>query len=124
MALVFGNAQTDVITNDEVIRTSVEVAPQFPGGQAALLKYLSDNIQYPPQAAANGVKGKVVVQFVIEKDGHVGDVRVLRSVDKELDAEAIRVCQSLPEFTPGFQNGEPVRVWFTMPVTFKLPTAK
>lgn len=104
----------------EKIFTSVEQNPEFPGGQAALLKYLSSHIQYPPQAAENGKEGKVVVQFVVEKDGHVGDVKVVRSVDKDLDREAIRVCKSLPKFTPGRQNGQPVRVWFTLPVTFKL----
>lgn len=104
----------------EKIFTSVEQNPEFPGGQAALLKYLSSHIQYPPQAAENGKEGKVVVQFVVEKDGHVGEVKVVRSVDKDLDREAIRVCKSLPKFTPGRQNGQPVRVWFTLPVTFKL----
>lgn len=104
----------------EKIFTSVEQNPEFPGGQAALLKYLNSHIQYPPQAAENGKEGKVVVQFVVEKDGHVGEVKVVRSVDKDLDREAVRVCKSLPKFTPGRQNGQPVRVWFTLPVTFKL----
>ena len=104
----------------EKIFTSVEQNPEFPGGQAALLKYLNSHIQYPPQAAENGKEGKVVVQFVVEKDGHVGEVKVVRSVDKDLDREAVRVCKSLPKFPPGRQNGQPVRVWFTLPVTFKL----
>lgn len=104
----------------EKIFTSVEQNPEFPGGQAALLKYLNSHIQYPPQAAENGKEGKVVVQFVVEKDGHVGEVKVVRSVDKDLDREAVRVCKSLPKFTPGRQNSQPVRVWFTLPVTFKL----
>jgi protein TonB len=94
--------------------------PQFPGGDAALLKYLSSHINYPPMAAENNVQGRVVVQFVVDKTGKVGEVTVVRSVDKELDREAVRVCKSLPKFVPGRQNGQPVSVWYTLPVTFKL----
>ena len=99
---------------------SVEQMPQFPGGDAALLKYLSSHINYPPMAAENNVQGRVVVQFVVDKTGKVGEVTVIRSVDKELDREAVRVCKSLPKFVPGRQNGQPVSVWYTLPVTFKL----
>ena len=99
---------------------SVEQMPQFPGGDAALLKYLSSHINYPPMAAENNVQGRVVVQFVVDKTGKVGEVTVVRSVDKELDREAVRVCKSLPKFVPGRQNGQPVSVWYTLPVTFKL----
>ena len=84
------------------------------------MKYLSSHIQYPAMAQENNVQGRVVVQFVVEKDGHVGEVKVVRSVDKDLDKEAIRVCKTLPKFTPGRQNGQPVRVWYTLPVNFKL----
>ncbi len=104
----------------EEIFKSVEQMPQFPGGDAALMKYLSSHINYPPMAAENNVQGKVILQFVVEKDGRVGEVKVARSVDKDLDKEAIRVVKSLPKFTPGRQNGQPVRVWYTLPVTFKL----
>ena len=104
---------------EEIFR-SVEQMPQFPGGDAALLKYLSSHINYPPMAAENNVQGKVTLQFVVEKDGRVGEVKVIRSVDKDLDREAIRVVKTLPKFTPGRQNGQPVRVWYTLPVTFKL----
>ena len=104
---------------EEVFR-SVEQMPQFPGGEAALMKYLSSHINYPPMAAENNVQGKVILQFVVEKDGKVGEVKVARSVDKDLDREAIRVVKTLPKFTPGRQNGQPVRVWYTLPVTFKL----
>ena len=100
--------------------TSVEQMPQFPGGEAALMKYLQSHINYPPMAAENNVQGKVVVQFVVDKTGKVGEVKVVRSVDKDLDKEAVRVCKSLPKFTPGRQNGQAVPVWFTLPVTFKL----
>ena len=104
---------------EEVFR-SVEQMPQFPGGEDALRKYLASHVNYPPMAAENNVQGKVVVQFVVEKDGKVGEVKVVRSVDKDLDREAVRVCKSLPKFTPGRQNGQPVRVWYTLPVQFKL----
>ena len=104
---------------EEVFR-SVEQMPQFPGGEAALMKYLQSHINYPPMAAENNVQGKVVVQFVVDKTGRVGEVKVVRSVDKDLDREAARVCKSLPKFTPGRQNGHPVSVWYTLPVFFKL----
>ncbi len=104
---------------EEIFR-SVEQPPAFPGGDAALMKYLNSHIQYPTMAQENNIQGKVVVQFVVEKDGHVGDVKVVRSVDKDLDREAVRVCKSLPKFTPGRQNGQAVRVWYTLPVNFKL----
>ena len=107
----------------EEIFKSVEQMPEFPGGNAALQKYLASHIQYPPQAAENGKEGKVIVQFVVEKDGHIGEVKIARGVDKDLDREAMRVCKTLPKFTPGRQNGQPVRVWFTLPVTFKLQGA-
>ena len=99
---------------------SVEQMPQFPGGEEALLRYLSSHINYPPMAAENGVQGRVTVQFVVDKTGRVGEVKIVRSVDKELDKEAVRVCKSLPKFTPGRQNGQAVAVWYTLPVTFKL----
>jgi protein TonB len=99
---------------------SVEQMPQFPGGDEALIKYLSSHINYPPMAAENNIQGRVVVAFVVDKTGKVGEVNVVRSVDKDLDREAVRVCKSLPKFVPGRQNGQPVSVWFTLPVTFKL----
>ena len=104
---------------EEIFR-SVEQMPQFPGGEAALMKYLQSHINYPPMAAENNVQGRVVVQFVVDKTGRVGEVKVVRSVDKDLDREAVRVCKSLPKFTPGRQNGQAVSVWYTLPVTFKL----
>ena len=99
---------------------SMEQMPQFPGGEAALMKFLQSHINYPPMAAENNVQGRVVVQFVVDKTGKVGEVKVVRSVDKDLDKEAVRVCKSLPKFTPGRQNGQAVSVWYTLPVTFKL----
>ena len=104
----------------EQVFKSVEQMPQFPGGEAALMKYLASHINYPPMAAENNVQGKVIVQFVVDKTGKVGEVAVVRSVDKDLDREAVRVCQSLPKFTPGRQNGRAVSVWYTLPIQFKL----
>ena len=104
----------------EQIFTAVEQMPQFPGGEAALMRFLSSHINYPPMAAENNIQGKVIVQFVVDKTGKVGEVKVVRTVDKDLDHEAIRVCQALPKFTPGRQNGRPVSVWYTLPIQFKL----
>ena len=105
----------------DVIYRSVEQMPQFPGGEAALMKYIEAHIQYPAEALKNRIKGHVVVQFVVDKKGKIGEVKVLRSVDKDLDKEAVRVVKSLPKFTPGRQNGKAVSVWYTLPVTFTLP---
>ncbi len=105
---------------DEVFQSAAHM-PSYPGGDAALMKYLSDHLRYPQAAADNNIQGKVIVQFVVEKNGKIGEVKVARSVDKDLDREAIRVCKSLPAFSPGRNAvGDPVRVWYTLPVTFKL----
>lgn len=106
--------------DDNKIFTVVEQKPQFPGGEAALLQYLSSNIRYPAMAAEQGIQGRVVVQFVVTKTGSVGEVKVLRSKDPDLDKEAVRVVKSLPKFVPGKMNGHAVNVWYTVPVTFKL----
>lgn len=98
----------------------VEQQPLFPGGPAALLKYLSDNTKYPVVAQENGVQGRVTVQFVVEKDGSISDVHVLRGVDPSLDKEAVRVVKSMPRWTPGKQNGITVRVNYRVPVLFRL----
>ena len=98
----------------------VEQMPSFPGGMPALMKWLSDNMKYPPSAAENGVQGRVIVQFVVEKDGSVTDVHVARSVDPSLDKEAVRVVKIMPKWIPGKQNGSAVRVKYTVPVLFKL----
>ena len=98
----------------------VEQMPSFPGGDAELMKYLSTHIKYPVVAEENGVQGRVVVSFVVEKDGSITDVKVVRSVDPSLDKEATRVVKSMPKWIPGKQNGSPVRVKFNVPVSFKL----
>ena len=98
----------------------VEQMPSFPGGPSALMKYLSENVKYPVVAQENGVQGRVVVSFVVEKDGHITDVKVVRSVDPTLDKEAARVVKSMPSWIPGKQNGSAVRVKYNVPVSFKL----
>jgi protein TonB len=98
----------------------VEQMPSFPGGMGALMNWLSQNIKYPVIAAENGVQGRVIVQFVVEKDGSITDVKVAKSVDPSLDKEAARVVGSMPHWIPGKQNGSAVRVKYTVPVTFKL----
>jgi protein TonB len=98
----------------------VEQMPSFPGGMGALMSWLSQNIKYPVIAAENGVEGRVIVQFVVEKDGSITDVKIAKSVDPSLDKEATRVVSSMPHWIAGRQNGNPVRVKYTVPVTFKL----
>lgn len=98
----------------------VEQMPQFPGGPSALFEYLSKNIKYPVVAEENGVQGRVIVTFVVEKDGSITDVKVVKSVDPSLDREAKRVVSSMPHWIPGKQNGSAVRVKYTVPVTFRL----
>ena len=104
----------------EKVFTHVEQMPQFPGGDAELYKFISNNLNYPAMAIENNVQGRVIVQFVVTADGSIGNVKVVRSVDRDLDNEAMRVCKKLPKFIPGKQNGQPVNVWYTLPVTFKL----
>ena len=99
----------------------VEQKPEFPGGEAALMKYLQSHIIYPHMAAENDVEGTVIVQFLVDKTtGKVSEVKVARSVDKYLDREATRVMKSLRNFTPGRHNGEPVDVWYVLPITFHM----
>lgn len=98
----------------------VEVMPSFPGGQGALMSYLSSHVKYPVVAQENGVQGRVTVSFVVERDGSITDVHVVRSVDPSLDREAARVISSMPNWQPGKQNGSAVRVKFNVPVQFKL----
>lgn len=98
----------------------VEVAPLFPGGESALRSWLASNTKYPPIAEDNGIQGRVIVQFVVERDGSVSNVQVVRGVDPSLDKEAARVVKSMPKWTPGKQNGQAVRVKYNVPVVFKL----
>ena len=98
----------------------VEQMPSFPGGDAALMSFLNKNIKYPVIAEENGIQGRVVATFVVERDGSITDVKVIKSVDPSLDKEAVRVLKSMPKWIPGKQNGQAVRVKYTVPVTFRL----
>ena len=108
------------VVEETKIFTVVEQMPMFPGGDGALMGYLRDNIHYPTVAAENGVQGRVVVGFVVERDGSITDVNILRGVDPSLDREAMRVVKSMPKWTPGKQNGSAVRVKYQFPVSFRL----
>lgn len=98
----------------------VEQKPEFPGGEAAMYKYLGENIVYPSAASEEGIQGRVVVEFVVGKDGSITNVKVVRPRHPALDKEAVRVIKSMPKWIPGRNNGQPVKVTYTLPVTFKL----
>lgn len=113
-----------VVVEEEVVEEEifqvVEEMPSFPGGMGELMKYLGNNIKYPPVAQENGIQGRVIIQFVVEKDGSVANPQVVKGVDPSLDKEALRVVKSMPKWNPGKQRGKAVRVKYTVPVTFRL----
>ena len=98
----------------------VEEMPMFPGGETALLQYISENTIYPEVAKENNIQGRVIVRFCVNSTGGVSQISVLKGVDPELDEEAIRVVSTLPKFKPGKQGGKPVPVWYMVPITFTL----
>ena len=104
----------------EEIFVVVEEQPEYPGGNAAMMQFLSANIRYPVIAQENGIQGRVICNFVVERDGSITDVQVVRGVDPSLDREAVRVIQQMPRWKPGKQRGQAVRVRFTLPVVFRL----
>lgn len=105
---------------NDMVFDVVEVMPQFPGGQIAMLQYLMKNMKYPEQAMKEGIQGRVAVSFIVEKDGSISDVKPVLSVHPLLNKEAVRVVESMPKWSPGKHNGKPVRVRFNLPVMFKL----
>ena len=107
-------------TTDDKIYEVCEQMPIFEGGDAALLKYLTDSVKYPELAKKHGVQGRVVIGFIVEKDGSLTDVKVLRHVDIALDAEALRVVKGMPKWIPGCQDEQLVRVRYNVPVSFRL----
>ena len=107
---------------DNQVFKSVEQMPSYPGGDAALLQDVANNLQYPAMAQENGTQGKVVLQFVVTKNGSIGEVKVVRSLSPECDQAAVKAVKKLKKFNPGRQNGNAVNVWYTLPVTFKLQT--
>tara|TARA_Y100001968_G_C19197644_1_gene638336 strand:- start:174 stop:827 length:654 start_codon:yes stop_codon:yes gene_type:complete len=106
--------------DDEEFFMVVENMPEFPGGDLGLMKYIQKNVRYPAIAKEYNITGKVYVSFIVDKTGKVTNVKIVRGVDKNLDAEALRVVKSLPKYKPGMQRGKPVRVMFTIPINFTL----
>lgn len=117
--LIANDIQRMTSTDDDVYEV-VEKMPAFPGGMAELMKYLRSNVRYPVEAHKAGIQGRVVVSFVVNKDGTVKDAKIVRSVDKSIDAEALRVISAMPKWQPGYQDGKAVSVRYTVPVTFRL----
>ncbi len=109
-----------VPTQGDEIFNVVEHQPEYPGGMGELMKFIQRNIRYPKEAQDQGKQGRVIVVFVVEKDGSITDAEVLKPVDPLLDAEALRIVNMMPKWTPGKQRGKEVRVRFTIPVTFRL----
>lgn len=107
--------------DESEIVTKPDQNPEFPGGLQGLMHFLGSNLRYPAVAAKEKIEGRVLLKFVVNTMGEVENISVERSVSPELDAEAIRVVSLLPKFNPGKLNGEPVNVWFALPITFKLP---
>lgn len=112
-------ADSTSLSSDSIFEVA-EVMPEFPGGTQALFKFIGENLQYPQNAIDGQIEGRVVVQFVVDKEGKVGSIQVVRSVDKMLDQAAIDVVRALPDWKPGMQDGQPVNVRYTLPVNFKL----
>lgn len=111
-------AQDTKATNDEVY-SIVEVMPEFPGGVDSMMSFVAKNVNYPEDAQEKGISGRAMIRFVVEKDGSVNDVQVMRSVSPSIDAEAVRVVKAVPNWKPGMQKGKPVRVSYTLPIVFR-----
>ncbi len=118
--VVVKEPEPEVKPKEEQIFTAVEQQAEFPGGTSALMKWLSNNIRYPESAQQNDIQGRVIVKFVVEKDGSIGAVTILKGVDRDLDREAIRVVKKMPKWQPGKNNGVAVRSYFNLPVNFRL----
>jgi len=118
--VIFIDRTTEEEDAEPDIFYKVESDPVFPGGIPALVKYISQNIEYSPSARDNGVQGKIHVRFVVNAEGKVENAQIIRGLDPSLDKEVLRVVQNLPKWTPGKQQGRPVKVWFTLPISFHL----
>lgn len=105
---------------EEQIFVAVEQPAEFPGGMAALMRWLNNNMRYPEAAQQNDIQGRVIVNFVVEKDGSIANVKIAKGVDKDLDREALRVVKKMPKWQPGKNNGVAVRSYFNLPVIFRL----
>jgi len=113
------NAQSEETLEEEKVYVNVEEIPQFPGGPSALFEFLSKNLKYPAEAEKNGVQGRVIVTFVVERDGSVSNAKIKKGVDPSLDKEAIRLIEIMPRWIPGKQEGKEVRTGYMIPITFK-----
>lgn len=124
MTVSYATAQEEDNNDAEDVVQTPEKRPEFPGGVQALYKFLSSNLKYPSDAKKEGVQGRVICQFTVNKDGSVTDICVLRSVYPSLDREAVRVISIMPKWEPGEQRGKKVKCKFKLPITFKLSTPK
>ena len=112
-------AQNKKAANDKVLEKA-EVMPEYPGGEQAMMKFVADNVKYPQDAIDKEISGRVLVGFVVEKDGSISDVKVVKGIGGGCDEEAVRVVNAMPKWKPGMDKGKPVRVSYMMPITFKL----
>lgn len=121
LTVLFGFSITEAqAQGKDKVYDIVEVMPQYPGGMPELMQYLAKNIKYPIQAQKKGIEGRVTVRFIVEKDGSISNVTVVRHIHPLLDKEAVRVIKAMPKWSPGMLNGKPVRVKFNIPVAFRL----
>ena len=121
VSLANENEIVEQVQDDDVIFIVVEKMPEFPGGQLAMMRFISENMRFPPPFPACGFTGgRVILQFIVEKTGEISNIEVVRGVDTSLDREAIRIVESMPNWIPGEQRGEKVRVKFILPVIFRL----
>ena len=119
--LMTANAQKTVVSQtDPKVFDTVEQMPEYPGGMQAMIEFLQANMKYPEDAAKQKVEGRVMVQFIVETDGSISDVHVAKQVFPSLDAEAIRVVQAMPKWTPGKEKGKVVRVKYNLPIVFRM----
>ncbi len=119
-SVVYTEPVTPEIPAEEKVFIAVDEMPEYPGGNQALLKYISENLIYPQDAQRNNIQGRVTLKFVVNRNGSVDRIEIIGSIDSLLDNEAIRVVRTLPKFKPGKQGGVPVPVWFSLPVLFKI----
>ena len=119
--LMTANAQKTVVSQtDQKVFDTVEQMPEYPGGMQAMIAFLQTNMKYPEDAAKQKVEGRVMVQFIVETDGSISDVHVAKQVFPSLDAEAVRVVQAMPKWTPGRERGRVVRVKYLLPIVFRM----
>ena len=112
-------AQNKKKANDKVLEKA-EVMPEFPGGEQAMMKFVADNVQYPQEARDKEISGRVLVSFIVEKDGSIAEVKVVKGIGGGCDEEAVRVVKAMPKWKPGMDKGKPVRVHYMLPLIFKL----